>query len=80
MHVSLILIVGLSVLVVVTGILYRRRLGALKSRDGSVLTDDMVRRIEEHGRVEAEEPLDWEEIRAEEERFWEESWDEPEEL
>lgn len=78
--VSLILIVGFAVLVAVTGILYRRRLGALRRRDGSVLTDDMVRRIEEHGSVEAEEPLNWEEIRAEEERFWEESWDEPEEM
>jgi hypothetical protein len=45
-----------------------------------VLTDDDIRRIEEEGSVDVEEePLDLEDIRDEETRFWEESWDEPEE-
>lgn len=39
------------------------------------LDDAVVRQIEEQGWADVDEPLDWEEIRAEEERFWgEESW------
>ncbi len=53
----------------------------LRSRKGGVggLDDAQIRRIEETGRLEVDEPLDREEIQAEEKRFWEESWDEPEE-
>jgi hypothetical protein len=76
MNMSL-LFIAFALLVMVAGILYRRRLSALRDRDTTQLTDDMVRRIEERGWLEAEEPLDWEEIREEEERFWKESWDEP---
>lgn len=43
------------------------------------LSDEQIRRIEEQGVIEIDEPLDKEEIRAEEERFWAESWDEPDE-
>lgn len=43
------------------------------------LTDEQLRRIEEEGALELDEPLDHEEISEAEERFWAESWDEPEE-
>jgi len=60
-------------------------LGALRIRHRLIgrrstgLTDDMIREIETRGEVEMEEPLDRERIAREEERFWEETWDEPEE-
>jgi hypothetical protein len=43
----------------------------------SRLDDDMIRRIEEQGSIEIEEPLDLEQVREEEERFWSETWDVP---
>jgi hypothetical protein len=51
-------------------------------RSDQPLTDDMVRHIEQHGtlRVEDHEPLDLDGVRAEEDAFWSETWDEPEEL
>ncbi len=55
----------------------RRRLRGM--RDGE-LSDGAIRQIEVSGRVEVDEPLDLEEAAEEEERFWNESWDEPEPL
>ena len=63
-----------AALVVAGWIGYRRRLASLP-RD---LTDGEIRQIENHGRVEVEEPLDLEEAADEEERFWNETWDEAE--
>lgn len=57
--------------------LRRRQAGAA---DSTGLTDDAVRRIEDSGRIEREDPLDLEEIEREHERFFEETWDEPEEF
>ncbi len=54
----------------------RRRLARL--RGDARVTDDTIRRIENTGRVEADESLDLQEAAEEEERFWDESWDEPE--
>ena len=72
------LFAALAVLVLVAGLLARRRLRRTRERGG--LDDEMVRRIEREGRVdwEPEEPLDLKEIRAEEDAFWEQTWDEPE--
>ena len=67
-----------AVLVLAAGVLYLRRLRDLK--EGAGVTDSMVERIESVGRVEMDEPLDLEEAAAEEEEFWSETWDEPEEL
>lgn len=53
----------------------RQRLRRLRDRD---LSDDVIRQIEVSGRVEVDEPLDLDEAAEEEERFWEETWDEPE--
>lgn len=67
-----------GVLLVAAAIRLRFRVVGRRSAH-SGLNDDMIRQIEEHGRVEMDEPLDREHIAREEERFWEETWDEPEE-
>lgn len=66
-----------AVLVVVAGLGYRRQLDEVKRRG---LSDGAIRQIETSGRVELDEPLDLNEAAEEEERFWGESWDEPEPL
>ena len=59
------------------GVIYVRRVLAARS---SQLDDDMIARIEQHGAIEVEEPLDLEDIREAEAEFWkEEAWDEAEE-
>lgn len=63
-----------AVLVIVGWVAYRRRLKAM-SRP---LDESDIRQIENAGWVERDEPLDLDEARDEEERFWDESWDEPE--
>lgn len=70
----------MALLAVAGGLLARRKLRA--GRRKSVLSDDMVRRIEEEGRlrVDVPEPLDLDEIREEEDEFWAQTWDKPEEL
>lgn len=60
-------------------LLYRRRLRRYTEAD-TALDDALIRRIEREGRVEVEDPTDQDEVRAEEERFWGETWDRPEEL
>lgn len=64
-----------AVLVVVGWMGYRRRLQEVKERG---LSNGAIRQIEASGRVEMDEPLDLEEAAEEEDRFWGESWDEPE--
>ena len=46
------------------------------------IDEDDIRRIEEEGTLLTDdpEPLDLEEIGREEDEFWKETWDEPEEL
>ncbi|MFO7260728.1 MAG: hypothetical protein DIU52_006215 [bacterium] len=58
---------------------YRRR--AASSEPEPILTDEMIRQIEREGWLHLDdgEPLDLDEIRQQEEQFWEESWDEPDE-
>ncbi len=68
-----ILLSVLSVLVVAAWIGYRRRL----HRSGQ-LDDADIRQIENAGWIDADEPLDMDEAREEEERFWNEDWEEPE--
>ena len=45
----------------------------------SRLDDDMIRRIEADGNIELDDPTDMNEVRLEEERFWSETWDLPDE-
>lgn len=71
---------GLALLVLLAGLLARRRVN--RARDDRRLSNEMIRRIERVGRIEfeADEPLDLDEIRREEDEFWSRTWDEPEEL
>jgi hypothetical protein len=75
-----VLSLGFALMLTVVVVLHYRRRAASSAQD-SLLTDDMIRQIEQQGRLdlEDEEPLDLDEIRELEEQFWEESWDEPEE-
>ncbi len=70
----------LTVLIVVAVVVRLLRSQARADR-GSV-SDEMVRQIEHRGtlRVEDPEPLDLDGVRAEEDAFWSETWDEPEEI
>jgi len=71
---------GFALLVAVAVVVhYRRR--AVPSEPEPTLTDEMIRQIEREGwlHIEDSEPLDLDEIREQEELFWEESWDEPDE-
>lgn len=69
-------------LAVAAGVAVRRRIRRVRRREGRVeLDDEAIRRIEETGRLEVDrrEPLDHDRIREEEDRFWAETWDEPDE-
>ncbi|MDT8367935.1 MAG: hypothetical protein RQ745_01920 [Longimicrobiales bacterium] len=75
---SALLLAALSLLVVVGWRVRRRRLRERLARPPIEVDDDTVRTIEEGGRVSTPEddPLDFGEIEAEEERFWkDERWD-----
>ena len=65
--------------VLVAGAWYANRRRLRRMREGG-LSDGDIRRIEASGRVERDEPLDLDEAADEEERFWGETWDEPEPL
>lgn len=72
---------GLSALVVAAGVsLHTRRKDAIAS-DVPRVDDTVVDQIIDIGavQIEEEEPLDLTDIDDEEERFWSESWDEPNE-
>jgi hypothetical protein len=69
----------LGILALTGGLIYRSRLTRATGSREPVLTDDMLRQIEQSGWIELDEPLDLEEIQEEEARFWEEPWEEPEE-
>lgn len=65
-----------ALLVAAGGLVARRR---IRRAGRSALTDDDLRRIEEGGQLEFDEPLDLDEARAAEEAFLEETWDQPDE-
>jgi hypothetical protein len=65
----------LGALLVTAGYLgYRSQMDRLRPR----LSDEDIRAIERGEPIGTEEPLDMEEAAEEEERFWDETWDEPE--
>ena len=59
-----------------------RRLRSQGGARGDLVTDEIVRRIEREGALQVEEyePLDLDDVRDEEDAFWSETWDEPEEI
>lgn len=75
--------IALGGLAVAAGVAVRWRIRKVRRReDGEVdLDDDAMRQIEKIGRLETDErePLDHDHIREEEDRFWAETWDEPDE-
>lgn len=73
----------LSLLVIAAWVAHRREVRGTVEGRRPVLTDDHLREILGGGSVDLPEaePLDEEEIREAEDRFWEETeWDEPEEF
>ncbi|HSH76146.1 MAG TPA: hypothetical protein VLA09_10725 [Longimicrobiales bacterium] len=72
--------VVLSALTVAAGWSVYERRRRLLEQSGPRLDDDAIHRIVETGElfVDEDEPLDLEAIDQEEERFWSETWDEPE--
>lgn len=73
-------LVWLAVIIFVAGLI-AMLLDRLKWRPKRGLDDTMIRQIEEDGWVEIDddEPLDWDEIAKEEERFWtEKPWEQEE--
>ncbi len=73
-------LVALGLLALAAGVVARWRIHRVTRReDGPDVDEETVRRIEEEGRLETDErePLDRNRIREEEDRFWSETWDEP---
>jgi hypothetical protein len=64
------------------GFLVRWRIRESTRRRVPEVTEETLRRIEEEGVLRNDDPgpLDEEAVREEEDRFWEESWDRPENL
>jgi hypothetical protein len=72
--------VFIGLLALVAALLYRVRLVRAIAADDAALTDELVRQIEEAGRIEFDEPLDLDQIQEEEARFWEDRpWEESDE-
>jgi uncharacterized membrane protein len=70
----------LAAVVLAGGLAARRRMQETREGKRPVVTDEVLRRIMEKGEIEEEDPLDEDEIREAEERFWDESrWEDPDE-
>lgn len=70
---------GLTGLAFLAGLSLRTRLPGGLVRRSPVIDDDAINQILTMGELTVDDPLDLDEIEEEEERFWSESWDEPEE-
>ena len=70
---------GLASLAIAAGVSLRARRALALRRGQLVLDDAAIDQIIDQGEiwVDDDEPLDLDEIDDEEERFWSESWDEP---
>ncbi len=75
------ILVALAVLTVLAGLAIRWRLLKRTGRVGAALSDQDIDRIIQTGSFAIEDdPLDLDEVREAEERFWSENWDEAEEV
>ncbi len=73
----------LGALLLVAGITVRARLHHISQQPGPALDDDAIRGIMEEGTLttDEDEPLDIDEVRREEQAFWdEERWDDADEF
>ena len=78
---DLFILLGLAIFALLAGLAMRWRVLKRTGRIGSSLSDSDVQRIVETGRLVVDDsPLDMEEAREAEERFWSESWDQAEEM
>ncbi len=79
---SMLVWVGLGILAAVAWYSVRIRLRRSLRTQRVEVDDEAIAKILEDGVLATDEddPLDLEHIRQEEESFWEETWDEPEEL
>lgn len=70
---------GLSALTIAAAVTLRTRRRSRFARTTPVVDDEVIEQILTRGEVhvDEDEPLDLDEIRDEEERFWSETWDEP---
>lgn len=70
---------GLATLAILAGVSLRARRQDVIGWVRPVLDDAAIEQIIDHGEiwVDEDEPLDLDEIDDEEQRFWSESWDEP---
>ena len=81
MLVELYVLVGLAILTLLAGLAIRWRFLRRTGRLGSLLSDDDIERIVATGTLKLDDdPLDLDEVREAEERFWSETWDEAEEV
>lgn len=71
-----------ALLILGAGLLVRWRIRESTRRAPPEVTDEALRRIVEEGVLRNDDPgpLDEEAIREEEDRFWSETWDRPENL
>lgn len=69
----------LAGLAVAAGVRFLLRLRDLTGEETPRLTDEEIRILESGGSIEFDPPTDLDEVAAEEEAFWSESWDEPDE-
>lgn len=79
---GLMILAALAFSALVAFAIVSRRSGARETRRKGWMTNDMVRQIIDTGSLSGpqvpDQDLDLEEIAREEERFWSETWDEPE--
>ena len=81
MLVELYVLMALAILTLLAGLAIRWRFIQRTGRVGSLLSDEDIDQILATGTLKVEDdPLDLDEVREAEERFWSETWDEAEEV
>ncbi len=81
MLVELYVLMALAILSLLAGLAIRWRFMRRTGRVGTLLSDEDIDQILATGRLKVDDdPLDLDEVREAEERFWSETWDEAEEV
>lgn len=71
--------IAVAALAIIGGLRVWRRVRRARQPEVRPLTDEEIRQLERGGSIEIEPPTDMDEVAEEERRFWEQSWDEPDE-